>query len=95
MHTAHPTMSSTGDIRVSLPLGLFCVATLSWGLLSALQQSLTPDPQDLPAASPTENRETKPNPAVPPQNPEAHHDLKTSHVNDGLGEDLYWEDDLA
>jgi len=35
-------MPSTGDIRLSFPIGLFCMATLSWTLLSALDQSVAP-----------------------------------------------------
>ena len=35
-------MSSHTDLRLSFPLGIFCMATLSWTLLLALDQSVTP-----------------------------------------------------
>ena len=82
-------MSSTSDVRVSLPLGLFCVVTLSWSLITALQESLTPDPHD--THPPTENQETKPTVLPPAKHPTENHDSKLTQVNDGLDEDLYYE----
>lgn len=84
-------MSSTSDIRVSLPLGLFCVVTLSWSLIAALQQSLTPDPHNTPSNPPAENQETKPTLVPPAKHPQENHDSKLTQVNDGLDEDLYYE----
>lgn len=83
-------MSTTSDLRVSLPLGLLCVLALSWSLLSALQESLTPD--DAASSPTTENQEKKPNTLPDPKKPEGHVDPKISHVNDGLGDDNYWDD---
>ncbi len=91
MHTSSPTMSSNPDFRVSLPLGLFCVVTLSWSLITALQESLTPDPHDTPSPPPAENQGTKPTLAPPAKHPTENHDSKLTQVNDGLDEDVYYE----
>jgi len=93
-------MSSNGDVRLSFPIGLFCMATLSWTLLFALDQSVTPS---MPHSS-NKNQEVKPDASsaspLPARDPAPirdhhldHHDLGLNH--DGLDEDVYWNDGSA
>jgi len=69
------------DMRLSFPLGLFCMATLSCSLVLALEQSLSaPNPHHQPSNSAVTDQ---------PEN----HDTRVHHLSDGLDDDVYWHDD--
>ena len=74
------------DMRLSFPLGLFCMITLSCSLVLALEQSMSvPNaPSLLPA--PDESALT-----VHPQKGDP--TSRVHHLADGLDDDVYWHDD--
>jgi hypothetical protein len=73
------------DLRLSFPLGLFCMATLSCSLFLALEQSVSPP---LP-------HHVSPGSNSPMPQEQLHHDPRVSrvhHLSDGLDDDLYLHD---
>lgn len=72
-------------MRLSSTLGLFCIATLTFSLLVALDESVTPLPAKKPASS---------TPAAPaPKENQASHDPQTPQLLDVINDDLYWHVD--
>ena len=72
-------------MRHSSTLGLFCVATLTFSLLVALDESVTPPPIKKPVPS-------TPATTLPKEN-QANHDPQSPQLRDVVNDDLYWHID--
>ncbi len=96
-------MSTASDLRLSFPLVLICMATLSWTLLSALDQSAASSTgRPVGPNSPEVNQESEiknaPGSVPPVKDPVTAKDHTAAdepvlnHFSDGLDEDIYWND---
>lgn len=80
----------SGDLRLSFPLSLFIMSTLSVSLFLALEQSITP-PSPEPAP-PSQHHPAKVPGATPDQ--ELPHPPKNPHSPAGWNETFYWDHHL-